>query len=326
MRFILYLSFLSIATFVYRLPDMFLDGTNRPSVTFIVGEDAEQENQYYSAAKKYYCTHDIGSQSIVIDTCLSLVAIQQFLKTYPTVGNKPWGTINIVAHGNEWTGIKLPIVPNAKERVNEKTLTAALEKGVLPSLRWTRKVDKLTELHIQGCGVGKDAALLNRMKHAFGGRLQVVSPEQFVLYQSDNQCYLADYFYSFQHPDSTFNKNKSIEELAKRYPTTHLDWATILEKEAGETPKSPFVYRFKIPIRWTVNFADSTQVPQFPNPNNLQFEDWLFQQKTLMATLDKTNLPKEAFRWVFDTQATSMKIYGVCQVVCVLKPEKTAVF
>ena len=45
-----------------------------------------------------------------------------------------------------------------------------------------------------------------------------------------------------------------------------------------------------------------------------------------MATLEKTNLPKEAFRWVYDTAGSSLKIYGVCQVVCVLKPEEMMVF
>jgi hypothetical protein len=322
MRYFIYFSVFSLIVFLYFKNDLFLDGTNRPTVTFIVGEDAEQENRYFSAAKKYYSTHDVGNQSIVVDSCTSLVAIQQFLKTHPTANNKPWGTINIVAHGNEWTGMKLAIVPNGKGRVNTATLENAMENDVLPSLRWCRKIDRLTELHIQGCGVGKDVALLAAMKTAFGGRLSVFSPEQFVLYQADNRCYLADFFYSFQHPDSSFNKQNAVQELTKRYPKTALDWTHILDKDSGETPKSPFVYRFKIPIRWTVNFPDSLQVPKFPNPNNLQFEDWLFQQKPLMASLDKTNLPKEAFRWVYDTDATSMKIYGVCQVVCVLNPDK----
>jgi hypothetical protein len=326
MRKFFYIGSLSLIVLLYCISDLFLDGSNRPTVTFIVGEDTEEDNRYFTAAKKYYLTHDIGNQSFVIDSCRSLVAIQQFLKTHPTAHNKPWGIVNIVAHGNEWTGMKLPIVSNTKERVNATTLKMASDKGILPSFRWTRKVDRLTELHIQGCGVGKDSALLDAMKTAFGGRLKVASPEQFVLYQSDNQCYLADFFYSFHNPDSLFNKQNSVEELSKRYPSTHLDWTTILDKNAGETPESPFVYRFKIPIRWTVNFEDSTKVPQFPNPNNLQFEDWLFQQKNLMTTLEKTNLPKEAFRWVYHTQAASMKIYGVCQVVCVLKPEKMVAF
>ncbi len=319
-----YIGSLSIILFFYVKNDIFLDGKNRPTVTFIVGEDTAEENRYFSAAKKYYLTHDAGNPSLVVDSCHSLVAIMQFLKTHPTANNKPWGVINIVAHGNEWTGLKLPIDANPKERVNATTLKTAFDADILPNLRWTRRVDRLTELHIQGCGVGKDAALLDAMTTAFGGRLKVSSPEQFVVYQADNQCYLADFFYSFHNPDSLFNAANSVGELQKRYPSTALDWANILTHEPTQNPKSPFVYRFKIPIRWTVNFADSTQVPQFPNPNNVQFEDWLFQQKQLMASLDKTHLPKEAFRWVYDTQATSMKIYGVCQVVCVLKPEKIA--
>jgi hypothetical protein len=338
MRYALYIPFIALLGGLFFNENPLDDGKNRPNITFIVGEDAEQENHYYAAAKKYYSTHDADNQSLVVDTCRSLVAIQQFLNAYPTKNNKAWGKINIVAHGNEWTGLKLSIVPNVKERVNTTTLKKALYNNLLQNLKRCRKLDKYTHLEIKGCAVGKDEILLEMMKKAFGGRLEVTSPEKFVVYQADNQCYLADYFYSFHHPDSSFNKANAVQELKIHYPKTVLDWNTILSENTvtpmrdddksvkGGDVKNPFVYRFKIPVRWTVNFSDSTQVPTFPNPQGLQFEDWLFQQNNLMSTLDKTHLPKEAFRWVYDTVGSSMKIYGVCQVVCVLKPEEKLVF
>jgi hypothetical protein len=337
MRYALYIPFIALLGGLFFNENPLDDGKNRPNITFIVGEDAEQENHYYAAAKKYYSTHDADNQSLVVDTCRSLMAIQQFLKTYPTKNNKAWGKINIVAHGNEWTGLKLSIVPNTKERVNTTTLKKALDNNLLHNLKRCRKLDKYTHLDIKGCAVGKDEALLDMMKKAFGGRIKVSSPEKFVVYQADNQCYLADYFYSFHHPDSSFNKAYAVQELTQNYPKSNLNWKSILSENAENTDgtsrksregeaRSPLVYRFKIPVRWTVNFSDSTQVPKFPNLQGLQFEDWLFQQNNLMSTLDKTQLPKEAFRWVYDTVGTSMKIYGVCQVVCVLKPEEKLVF
>lgn len=326
MRYFTIFSILSVLSYTYLIENIGVEDKNRSNVTFIVGEDTDSDNQYYAAAKKYYCTHDIDNQSIVIDTCRSLVAIQQFLQMYPTKDNKAWGRINIVAHGNEWTGLKLSILPNAKERINTTTLKNALNNDLLKNLKNCKKIDAYSQLHIKGCAVGKDEALLNLMKQAFGGRLKVFSPEKFVIYQPDNQCYLADYFYSFHNPDSSFNIEKSVQELKQRYPTTPLNWNTILSENTEGGVTNPFVYRFKIPIRWTVNFPDTAQVPKFPNPQGLQFEDWLFDQKPLMATLEKTNLPKEAFRWVYDTAGSSLKIYGVCQVVCVLKPEQTMAF
>jgi hypothetical protein len=328
MRYIFFFSILSVLGYAYMAENPFFEDKNRPNVTFIVGEDMDSDNQYYAAAKKYYSTHDVDNQSIVIDSCRSLLAIQDFLQKHPTKENKPWGKINIVAHGNEWTGLKLFILPNVKERANATTLKNAINNNLLQSLKNCPKLDARTQLHIKGCAVGKDEALLSVMKQAFGGRIKVFSPEKFVVYRADNQCYLADYFYSFQHPDSSFHREKAVKELNHRYPFTQLDWNTILNENAlvSESVANPFVYRFKIPVRWTVNFPDSTQVPKFPNPQNLQFEDWLFQQKNLMATLDKTNLPKESFRWVYDTAGAAMKIYGVCQVVCVLKLEELVVF
>jgi hypothetical protein len=105
-----------------------------------------------------------------------------------------------------------------------------------------------------------------------------------------------------------------------------MDWATVFENNNPKKPNSPFTYRFKIPIHWTVNFKDNIEMPQFPNAHGLQFEDWLFEQKQLMANLEKINLPKNAFHWVYETEGASMKIYGVCQVVCILKPEEKIVF
>ncbi|MBL7814355.1 MAG: hypothetical protein JNL70_05040 [Saprospiraceae bacterium] len=325
MRYILFLGIIVCLTYFFVFENPFLDGSNRPNITFIVGEDTEEDNHYFSAAKKYYAIHDTGNQTLIVDTCRSLVSVQTFLKNQKTPNNKAWGKINIVAHGNEWTGLKMSIAPNQKGRVNTVTLKTAIDNNMLPNFSWSRKIDRLTELHIQGCGVGKDEDLLNMMKKAFGGRLQVYSPEKFVVYQPDNQCYLADFYYSFHHPDSLFSAEKSTRDLTQRYPSVQLNWASILQAPQTRNAQNPFVYRFKIPIRWTVNFADSTEVPKFPNPSGLQFEDWLLQQKNLMSTLDKTHLPPQAFRWVFDTEGASMKIYGVCQVVCILKPSEIAV-
>ena len=145
-------------------------------------------------------------------------------------------------------------------------------------------------------------------------------------YQPDIQCYLADFYYSFHHPDSVLNVALSVQELKKRYPSVSLDWKAVLTTKNPKDAHSPFVYRFKIPIHWTVNFADTTQIPKFPNAQGVQFEDWLFEQKQLMASLEKADLPKNAFRWVFDIEGSAMKIYGVCQVVCILNPEKKTYF
>jgi hypothetical protein len=324
MRNVLY-SIIILIPCIYFINNLFTEDKTRPNVTFIVGDDAEQENKYFAAAKKYYRTHEANTQSIVVDSCRSLIEIQAFLQTHPTQGNKAWGRINIVAHGNEWTGLKLAIVPNGKGRVNMTTLKTALDGDILPKLQSCPKIDRRTQLHIQGCGVGKDEPLLKMIRRAFGGRLRVYSPEKFVTYQSDNQCYMADYYYSFQNPDSSFNKENAVQQLQKRYPSVKVDWATTFEGNDPINVQSPYVYRFKIPIHWTVNFKDSTEMPQFPQQNTRLFEHWLFQQKQLMATLDKTNLPKEAFRWEYETEAATIRIHGVCQVNCVLQPSEMAI-
>ena len=64
-------------------------------------------------------------------------------------------------------------MPNVKERINTTTLRNALNNNLLEDLKNCKKIDVYTQLHIKGCAVGKDEALLNLMKQAFGGRLKV---------------------------------------------------------------------------------------------------------------------------------------------------------
>ena len=321
MKYIIYTSILLGLYSLHLLRNPLAEDKTRSNITFILGEDSEYENQYYAAAKKYYLTHDIDNQSVVIDTCRSVWSILQYLETQPTIQNKPWGRVNIIVHGNEWTGLKLTILPNGKERTKTETLTNALENNSLGEFKTIKKLDSRTQIHIKGCAVGKDKALLSAFKKVFGGRVQVFSPEKFVLYQPDNKCYLADYYYSFHHPDSSFVVENAVQYLTNRYENV-LNWQTILTETNPRKPQNPFIYRFKIPIRWTVNFQDSTEIPQFSAENGQNFENWLYQQNDLMTHLEKVKLPKEAFRWVHETEENHLKIYGVCQVVCILKPQK----
>jgi hypothetical protein len=319
MRYFIFLVFISLFSACQKDRNGFVQDKNRPNITFIVGEDRDEENHYYAAAKKYYLTHDIDNQSIVIDYCRSLKTILDFLSVYKTKENKPLGIINIVAHGNEWNGLKMPILPNGKERTNTITLKNALKNNLLQVMKNGSNIDEQTQLHIQGCAVGKDENLLSLMQEVFGGRLQVYSPQKFVLYQPDNQRYLADYFYSFQHPDSSFQLAPTVQQLRERHASEPLDWRMILTTTRGNDPKKPFSYKFKIPVHWTVNFSTATEIPSFQNQSD--FEQWLFQQTQLMRSLEKMKLPKNAFRWTYFVANNSLKISGLSQVTCVLKPE-----
>lgn len=66
---------------------------------------------------------------------------------------KPWGTINLVADGNAWTGMDLPILPGDSSRTSAATLLAAQAAGQLPPLP-DRVLDARTEIRLHGCALG----------------------------------------------------------------------------------------------------------------------------------------------------------------------------
>lgn len=289
---------------------------SRSHVTFIVGKDNDETNDYYSSAKQYYLTHDIDNQ-IVIDTCKSLISILQFLNNYPTISQKPWGTITIVSHGNEWTGLQMPLLAQSKERTNNTTLQAALDNKLLEKIE-ENKIDNETQLHLQSCAVGKDAALLKNLKKAFGGKASIHASKNFIVYSSDNQCFEASYFYAFQHLDSAFDEQNIIRQWRKNYPNENLNWEQIIHEKHQSNSEKPFLYSFKIPISWTLEFDNPSEIPTFSSPKD--FEQWLFLQGNIMQSLSQKRLNRKDFKWRYVMQQGKIKVYGAAKVYCVLKP------
>lgn len=296
----------------------------RQNVVFILGEDTDESNHYYEAATAFYLTQDTDNQQIVNKNCRSLTEVVNYLNQ----SKQSFRNITLVAHGNEWTGLKVPIFQQTKERTTASTLKKAMKNNAFQKIKGGI-IDEKTTIMIQGCAIGKDKDLLSALRDFFGGNVIIQSPEQFVVYQANHKMYLADYFYAFQHPDSLFSQNKILTQWQKNYPNEKTDWQTVLTQTKTNDPEKPFVYRFKIPIHWTITFENEAQRPIFSDTK--AFQNWLFSQEKVLLSLQKTNLDPNFFRWKYSNimhtldngkSVSAIKIDGLCQVICALKPLK----
>ena len=72
------------------------------SVTFIMGSDKPNTNDFYKNATYYYHMHPIDKTDFVILSCKSLEDVLDYLTLQSD--HTYFETINIVCHGNPWQG------------------------------------------------------------------------------------------------------------------------------------------------------------------------------------------------------------------------------
>ncbi|HNW94485.1 MAG TPA: hypothetical protein PKM88_16420, partial [bacterium] len=161
--------------------------TPRESITFILGDDRGAKTHYYARAAFYYRMDPQDKTEYVVESCRSLSAVREYLVQHPPRNREPWGTINLVVHGNEWTGIAVPVLPGGAAQSGAAAMAAVADSGTVSALPDTT-VDAHSEIILHGCAVGQNRELLVQLGRLFstastrpvvrGGRL-------FVLFDGD---------------------------------------------------------------------------------------------------------------------------------------------
>lgn len=301
------------------------------AVTFILGEDQTSKNQYYESALQYFSTDSIESTPLVVTNCKSLAAVREFLlKNSPTTG--AWQHINLIAHGNEWTGLNVPIVPEGERCTQAALQTAMLQKIIKPLPNQT--VNDRTRLHIVGCNVGKDTLLLKTISRAFGGsdtaRPLVSAARYFNIFEKEkvemNRHLAKSYFVSI--PAGKFPGNRHVESLFKnKYGAEKMNWFKALLTLKPETPEMPYVHYFNIPATWTVVFPNEKERPILET--EAEEWDWVNQQEIFMQQLENMDLQPDNFQWTTENltfaapngqELPAIQISGQTIIYCILKP------
>jgi hypothetical protein len=150
----------------------------RPSYAFIMGQDRPRSrNRFYTNAARYY-----GSRpNVTVERNLrTLDAVLDYVRRLPE--DRPIGTIYIVSHAHRSGRVNFDLTGEAEERgFGARQLGEAMRDHDINPLN-TRAVDARTRVIIRGCDVGQDAAVLTRLRTAFGGQATVLAPVHKQIY------------------------------------------------------------------------------------------------------------------------------------------------
>ncbi len=301
------------------------------SITFLLGEDRTARNPYFQLAATYFRQDSIEKTALINSDCHSLEAVHQYLATHRP-GNGAWKRVNLVVHGNEWTGMCVPVEEQRGGRTDANALNQALQNGRFPSLP-PGHTNADTRLSVYACNVGRDTTLLKALGQAFNG-VSVCSAPYFTIFEAVPghtnrvQRSLADYrFVVF--PAGTFPGNKSVaNELSTRYPSDTTNWDAALQRVKPRFPGDSYVHYFSIPVQWARLYPSEKERPKLET--DAEYLQWVYTQPALMAEINRMGLVPEQFRWTLERgdyptgkegdSKPALLAEGRAMIYCVLKP------
>ncbi|MEZ5007308.1 MAG: hypothetical protein R2753_04040 [Chitinophagales bacterium] len=303
--------------------------TNRANVTFILGEDNNLDNIYYTAAEQYYRNHPQTKNDLLVTHCRSIQEVMDYLKT--NVDHEAWGQINLVVHSNEWMGLGTSIFPEGK-RTTVANLSEAIKNKTLQSLS-DDIVDGETEIMVYGCAFGKNELLMQKIAEAFGGKDEasptVRSSKYFISYTLINEStnkYLTEYYYTYYKTGYRPGDIKLAYQLKKNFPSAEVDFRDALSRTQPRFAGDSYHYYFNVPLQWIITFPTIEERPKVETTEEQMA--FLNEQSELLATIKSLNIPIDKFRWQFrnvnytfedGVTEPAIVIQGKSSVLCVLK-------
>jgi hypothetical protein len=305
------------------------------SVTFILGTDEDSSNTYYQHAANYYKQFTQDGTHVVIEHIRSLKALYRYLDDErPITG--AWKNINLVVHGNRWTGIALPLDKKGTIRTDATSLQMALAANEFRKLS-DAVINCDTRVEVLGCGTGLDRPLLNQFGHLFTNRIgeeaMIFASTGFNIFYSPagnpkrvGQYEANCYYVAFPIEQKPFNEEIATA-LATRYPGQCIDWFGALQNPGSAEGLHPHRYQFHIPVHWTFLYEDHETSPTFKWQD--QIRKWVSQQSDIMATLDHMGFCPYDFWWKAQAsthqinvlqQQPSLELKGSTRIYCVLVP------
>ena len=265
------------------------------AVVFMLGEDRSLRNPYFTHAKSFFSTDSVEKTDLVITECRDLAAVHCFL-----ANNRPiqgaWKKIYLVVHGNQWTGMRVPVRAGDPDRTSAEMIRKGIEQELFPALP-AGHVAQETKMIVDGCNIGQDQALLDALSVAFSD-VKVISSRYFTIFEANSgptKCYLADTRYVV-FPAGTYPGNRAVTaQLQHRYPNDQTDWNSALQRLAPRFPGDSYVHYFSIPVHWTTVYDNQESRPH-PITPEAQLA-WIKTQPELVAKIEGMGLTPDQFRW-----------------------------
>jgi hypothetical protein len=299
----------------------------RSSIAFILGDDKESDNPYYDEAFRYYTTNADEKTDFVIRSCRSLLEVKDYLKNHKSSKGPAWGTVHLVSHGNQWTGLSVKVTPDSK-RATTRRIVEYTKSHLFESLEQTG-VDAQTKIFLHGCGVGNNRGLVDAVNAFFGGKAMVFAPRLFEYYAStgvennwQSQRYVAGaWFVSYPMGDKPSSHSLS-NELREKYPDARIDWQRALSHEQPVWIGDVYHYTFEVPVKWVIPLDSVADLDE-----ESQQIAWLNSQQQIVDELSGLQLSMEKFKWSLNIGYTETKtghktpavfVKGYCTMLCIL--------
>jgi hypothetical protein len=308
----------------------------RESITFILGEDREKDNPYYTEAINYYLHNEEGRTEYLVTECRSLLEVRDYLSKNPPSNSQPWGLINLVSHGNQWIGLSARVAPDSK-RASTEIINEYIKKGLFPEVP-DSLLDSKSELFIHGCGIGKNKSLVQSIQNAFGGKTNVPNTTASELYEyytsvkydgvvQNSERYQAETWSVCYKMGYKPGNAKICRMFEEKYPHSAIDWNDALNKEQPRWTGDIYHYTFEVPVKWVIPYPDKDSMPDV-STKELQL-NWIRSQENICSKLEKIDIPLEKFNWWFrtvyvnnedGTRSPAIWLKGYCTILIVIKP------
>jgi hypothetical protein len=302
----------------------------RKSICFIMGED-KGDHRYYELAEQHFLFDQDEKTDVLVKTCRSIEDIIRFLNINNSNGQLPWGTIQIVVHGNTWSGLSLSL-EEAGPRATPKELVKILVENPLTRLQINR-IDSTTKINLWGCGIGKNPIINLAMDSLFtdvaGVKPDIYTSPHYVIFQEglDNtapkriKASYWPYFFKRGYRPSDWTIAKAYEQ---QFPEAKVDWRQALSNDENKEGK-PFQNSFHVPISWTLIYDEENERPKLRSQE--EKIKWVKDQEDIMEQVDLLGIPFDDFHWTVNRirfkedgkDLPAIKAIGMSTVVCVLK-------
>ncbi len=309
--------------------------THANKITFILGEDAtETKNPYYTKASSYFNDMAKDGTMVVVSQVRSLESLLDYLSNHPS-DTGPWEEINLVVHGNRWTGISLPVSDDGEGRLTTEVLQKLMHHQIFSNLP-SNIINCASRVNIYGCSLGLDRDFINAFNGLFinskGEEAMIFASPYFTIFQNSGQIdkivrYEAECFYIPYSIEKQPDNQALAKAFADKYPKIQINWLEALHAVQGSENQKPFRHEFSIPVEWTFLFREKSQRPDFKWQEDIV--SWVAQQEDMSGVLENMNFSPEDFWWTA-TPATyqvnilskqpSLKVRGSTRIHCVLVP------
>lgn len=301
-------------------------------LVYILGEDEGDENRYYQHASEYFHQQNQDGTYVVVENIRSIESMMRHLSKHSCHIEE----VNIVAHGNQFTGLAVPVLENYEDRCNAANLSQYIKSNRFRPLN-DRIIDTNTMIKLYGCSIGLDTTLINEFEKLFTNTVGmktgiVASPHFSLFYKNPDNSTVIDYTLARNYfITCSIEKNPTIDALAialeVKYPEASIDWKNALQSSSPANGDNPFFHQFHIPVQWTFLMDDQDAIPQFKWQEDIC--KWVSRQNELNTTLQDMNFKASDFWWnarTVDVRRSpihiqrALEVKGHTRVYCVVEP------